>query len=443
MEKDTFTILDPYGNQQRIKQQQIQFKRDSTRAVTSDVNGKPVAQKDDVVVLDDQGSNRKQATVIHIYRAFVFLKAKETVDSTGVFVTKNTNIALISNKGTSSQPIFAQPMGRPRGRDNLMAKTVTITGGPFKGYLGIVKDTTDSQARIELHTNNRVITVDKTRLNVVGSNGSNGPSRPDYESNNRYGYEARTPMHGSGAKTPAASHGDWNGGGSRTPAWNSGSKTPAWDSGSKTPAWDSGSKTPAWDSGARTPAWDGASGTPSRNRFNNPDTPAVPNSPYEDANTPYTNATPAAYPATPGGRYPSMNSVAAPATPYDHGTPMNPAAPTPTEYHQESRSVSWITDGILVEITNGKYKGQSGSCKIVENGRASIHLTNGDAVMLGEDSLKPVVPQKRDGFKVLKGEYRGNIGHLLSIDGDEGVVKIEGNDEILMLHLDSLAKLAQ
>jgi transcription elongation factor SPT5 len=122
---------------------------------------------------------------------------------------------------------------------------------------------------------------------------------------------------------------------------------------------------------------------------------------------------------------------------------MNPATPAPTDYHQETRTASWITDGILVQIVSGKHSGITGKCTGVEGGRGTIQLSSGELVTLSEDSLQPVVPQKRDGFKVLKGEYRGNIGHLLSIDGDEGVVKIEGNDEILMLHLDSLCKLAQ
>jgi transcription elongation factor SPT5 len=438
MEKDVYTILDPFGNQLRIKPQQIQFKRDSTRAVTSDVNGRPVSQKDDVIVLDDTGINKKKATVLHVYRSSVYLQAKEIVDASGVFVTKSNNVSIISNKTSiPNQPIFAQPIGRPRGRDNLIDKTVTITGGAFKGYLGIVKDTTETTARVELHTHNRTITIDKTKLNVIGGQGST--SRPDYRSEgNRYGYEARTPMHGSGAKTPAHPADAWNSG-SRTPAWNSGSKTPAWDSGSKTPAWDSGSKTPAWESGSRTPAWDSGSRTPARNRF--PETPTAA-TPMDNPNTPYSTSTPAPYTPATTARYPSMNSVGpTPHTPYDHSTPMNPTTPAATDYLKEESRSSWITDGILVKIVSGKYSGQIGSCTMVDGAKGTISLSNGETSILMEDQLKPVLPQKRDSFKVLSGEYRGNIGNLLSIDGDEGVVKIEGNDEILMLQLNTLAKI--
>lgn len=59
-------------------------------------------------------------------------------------------------------------MGRGRGgRDPLIDKTVTIIRGPHKGYLGIVKDATDATARVELHTNCRIITVEKAKLAIT------------------------------------------------------------------------------------------------------------------------------------------------------------------------------------------------------------------------------------------------------------------------------------
>lgn len=336
VDRDVFTIIDPYGNITRVGAQQIKNKRDTSRAVTSDVNGNPITCKDPVLVLDENGTDKKQATVLHIYRSFVFLKSKDIVENNGVFVAKSTNVALLSTNMTKPSHLsFQRPIGRPgRVRDSLNGKTVTITGGPFKGYLGIVKDTAEAFARVELHTNNQTISVDKSRLTVVGE-GLN--SRPNYgNGHNMYSYEnAKTPMHGMGAKTPMHSMGSdrdqnsWNSG-SRTPAWNAGSKTPAWDSGSKTPAWDSGSKTPVWDSGSRTPAVGRSS---YKDRYS---TPSVPNTPgfqesTADTLTPFHPTTPAAFPSTPGTRqtpgYPNMASVApTPKTPYDVATP-NPATP--------------------------------------------------------------------------------------------------------------------
>ena len=37
-----------------------------------------------------------------------------------------------------------------------------------QGYIGIVKDATETTARVELHSNCKTISVDRTRINVVG-----------------------------------------------------------------------------------------------------------------------------------------------------------------------------------------------------------------------------------------------------------------------------------
>ena len=57
-------------------------------------------------------------------------------------------------------------MGRGRtGRDtSTIGKTVRIAQGPYKGYVGIVKDATESTARVELHSSCKTISVDRTRL---------------------------------------------------------------------------------------------------------------------------------------------------------------------------------------------------------------------------------------------------------------------------------------
>ena len=57
-------------------------------------------------------------------------------------------------------------MGRGSGsRDNAMiGKTVRICMGPYKGYIGIVKDATENTSRVELHTSCKTISVDNSRL---------------------------------------------------------------------------------------------------------------------------------------------------------------------------------------------------------------------------------------------------------------------------------------
>ena len=55
--------------------------------------------------------------------------------------------------------------GMGRGpRDRLIGVQVTVVKGPQKGYIGIIKDTNGPIARVELNTNNKVITIEKEKL---------------------------------------------------------------------------------------------------------------------------------------------------------------------------------------------------------------------------------------------------------------------------------------
>jgi transcription elongation factor SPT5 len=55
------------------------------------------------------------------------------------------------------------PVGRQVRRNmGMIGKTVRIRAGPMKGYIGIVKDATDSTVKVELHTMPK---VRKNKLN--------------------------------------------------------------------------------------------------------------------------------------------------------------------------------------------------------------------------------------------------------------------------------------
>lgn len=264
VEKDMITALNQYGILMKLTPQQIRGRRDSSRAVTSDKDGRPLTCADSVTVLDSLvGGVKKQARVLHVYRSFVFLQSRETPENSGIFVMSNSAVSVVnarSNRpGLAPGFVTAAPRsfnGRTSGiRDPLVAKTVTITTGVWKGYLGIVKEMTETIARVELHTNNRIVSVSREALNVQDGSGFKNMSNQS-GFGDRYGSYGggRTPAE-HGSKTPMYSGGAMSGG--RTPAWDAGSKTPAYDSGNRTPAWDSGSKTPgAWDSNSRTPARD-------------------------------------------------------------------------------------------------------------------------------------------------------------------------------------------
>ena len=53
-------------------------------------------------------------------------------------------------------PQSYESTSRFRRDSQLIGQTVRITYGPLKGYFGIVKDSTEQTARVELHTNCKV-----------------------------------------------------------------------------------------------------------------------------------------------------------------------------------------------------------------------------------------------------------------------------------------------
>ncbi|KAI8141293.1 hypothetical protein BJV82DRAFT_619991 [Fennellomyces sp. T-0311] len=404
VDKNSLKVMTQDGDIRTMAPHQITNKRDSKRAIATDASGNSISSGD--TVMEVRGE-RRTCTVLHIFRHLVFLHSRENMTNYGVWVENTRAVVSMAPKERSikSRDGMRQPQngpgfrggldGRGRGRgggrggffgrgrggrDNLISKTVRVTQGPHKGYVGIVKDSTDTMARVELHTNSKIINVDKAKLVLIGIKGETvGPvldgerggsdsfnSRPPMTPK-RYGDGAMTPRHySSGSQTPAWSMNSrtpnpYISDGSKTPAWDLGSKTPnphAYADGSKTPAWDSGSKTPSWK--AETPRWNTAGGrTPGfndyggssptwsgGNRYGDRDvapTPAAhnlaPATPAASSNN--VAPSPAPFPQTPGANFPQTPYDSAP-TPYDGAptpganlapaTPAALSAPTPAAH---------------------------------------------------------------------------------------------------------------
>ena len=267
-------------------------------AVATDRNGSEIRQDDTV---RDIGGEQKQGTILHIHRSYLFLHNREQTENSGLFVVRASNVATVAAKGgriaqkgangpdlTKMNPALQRngsangngTMAPPKsfGRDRSIGQTVTIRKGPYKGLLGIVKDTTDLEARVELHTKGRTVTVPKETLGFKDPLTGNSIDYTRF-SGNRGGMSGGA-RGGFGGATPAR-NGDWAGGrtpsgpggyGGRTPAWSasSSSRTPAWTGGastssSRTPMWRpdtsgmGGGRTPMYGDGQRT-AYGGAGG---------------------------------------------------------------------------------------------------------------------------------------------------------------------------------------
>ncbi len=88
-----------------------------------------------------------------------------------------------ANSSAPAVPATAR-FAAPRRTDELVAKSVQICGGPYKGFIGIVKDATDVSCRVELHSTFKTITVERSRVVPIASSSSDG------------GYGSRTPAAG-------------------------------------------------------------------------------------------------------------------------------------------------------------------------------------------------------------------------------------------------------
>lgn len=80
----------------------------------------------------------------------------------------------------------------------ILGKTIKITGGPYKGAVGIIKDATESTARVELHSSCQTISVDRNHIAVVGAPSKDGSISSFRTPNRTPGYGSATPQYNIG-----------------------------------------------------------------------------------------------------------------------------------------------------------------------------------------------------------------------------------------------------
>ena len=186
VDRESLRVLDQTGSVRTIMPSQVSNKLEKRKyAVATDRNGSEIRHED---LVREVGGEGKQGAILHIYRSFLFLHSREQNENAGIFVVRATNVATVAAKGgrvtgnaatgpdlSKMNPALQRnggmsgamaPPAVPKafGRDKALGKTVTIKKGPHKGLLGIVKDTTDLEARVELHTKSKTITVPKDTL---------------------------------------------------------------------------------------------------------------------------------------------------------------------------------------------------------------------------------------------------------------------------------------
>ncbi|KAK2088425.1 Transcription elongation factor SPT5 [Saguinus oedipus] len=534
LERETFQVLNMYGKVVTVRHQAVTRKKDNRFAVALDSEQNNIHVKDIVKVIDGPHSGR-EGEIRHLFRSFAFLHCKKLVENGGMFVCKTRHLVLAGGSKPRdvtnftvggfapmspriSSPMhpsaggqrggFGSPggssggMSRGRGRrDNeLIGQTVRISQGPYKGYIGVVKDATESTARVELHSTCQTISVDRQRLTTVGSRRPGGMTST-YGRTPMYG--SQTPMYGSGSRTPMYGSQTPLQDGSRTPHY--GSQTPLHD-GSRTPAqsgaWDPNNpNTPsraeeeyeyAFDD-EPTPSPQAYGGTPNPqtpgypdpsspqvNPQYNPQTPGTPAMYNTDQFSPYAAPSPqgsyqpspspqsyhqvapspAGYQNThsPASYHPTPSPMAYQASPSPSPvgySPMTPGAPSPGGYNPhtpgsgiEQNSSDWVTTDIQVKVRDTyldtQVVGQTGVIRSVTGGMCSVYLKDSEKVVsISSEHLEPITPTKNNKVKVILGEDREATGVLLSIDGEDGIVRMDLDEQLKILNLRFLGKLLE
>uniref|UniRef100_A0A8C7YAQ8 Transcription elongation factor SPT5 n=1 Tax=Oryzias sinensis TaxID=183150 RepID=A0A8C7YAQ8_9TELE len=132
-------------------------------------------------------------------------------------------------------------------------------------------------------------------------------------------------------------------------------------------------------------------------------------------------------------------------------SPMTPGAPSPGGYNPhtpgsniEQGSSDWVTTDILVRVKDSfmDLMGQMGVIRSVSGAMCSVFMQESEKVVsISSDQLEPVTPTKNNKVKVILGEDREATGILLSIDGDDGIVRMELDDQLKILNLRFLGRL--
>lgn len=387
IDRETLTVLDQNSERRQLLPSQIANKFPPKKnSVAADRSGSEI-RIDDVV--REYGNQQRRGKIMHIHHGYVFLHSHDVNRDSGVFVLRASNVNTVAAKGgrisapsgpdlSAMNPAMKRmpngpdgqmgppPVPKVFGRDKALGQTVVIRKGVYKGLLGIVKDTTDTQARVELHTKSKTVTVPKEHLSYKDKNtgagidiNSRGPRGPP---GGGYGGGGRVPDWQGGSRTPVVSNSS-----ERTPAWGSrskslavsrtfrlsslltsvvfpapalsGGRTPAWKSdlsGGRTPAWQDGSRTvnpydgsrTAYGSGARTPAWQSGGRTPAVDYGHGSRTPAYANDSWSGSKTPGYGGS-AATPGASGGDAWGYTPGASGSLAYDAPTPGMLGAPTP------------------------------------------------------------------------------------------------------------------
>ncbi|XP_050430817.1 transcription elongation factor SPT5-like isoform X2 [Adelges cooleyi] len=463
IEHEKVQVLSMTGKLIKAKSQTLLKKKEHKNTIGVDAHGNSLQRKDVIKVIDGPHTGM-QGEIQHLYRHHVFLYSRLMTNNGGIFVCRLRHVTLAGNsidKSTSLQngsstlgitsprhiPGCPSGYGRYGGgvsyesrkfdgvrRDKeLIGQTIRITSGPYKGAVGMVKDSTECTARVELHSPCQTISVDKRNIMMVGGQQSKDRRTMPSSTKTSLNVVPMTPSYREGGKTPMY--------GSMTPSYEVGSRTPAY--GNMTPSHDTTISSLAWDPAAGyTPARD--SDTDHSYQLDHNYSPFEPESPSScefNGNNPFLNALSPTHVSplnidyhprpSPSSYYPFLMTSSPSSSP-------GPAAPFLTLFDLPS---GWHTTGVYVHITDSELAAKTGIVKKVEDSTCTVYLPdNGQTVTVDNEKLEPVMPKLNDFVKILCNQHKDKIGNMVAIEGSEGLVVLHDEKNPLLFPLVHLCR---
>lgn len=413
-------VLDQFGQQRSVPQSHVRLIAHHTSSPTNVATR--LAADDgsfgtgDLVEASD--SPQQAMLIVHAYGENVFCRDPLTghlsAHSTALLRRKH------DTRHRHSGPRL--PLAGPSPR-HVLGKTVSIAAGPYKGYIGIVKEITETIARVELHTNSKLVAVDRDRLVLAGATGAAASTARTLS----WGAAKTTVWNAaSSGKTPT-----WSMPTAKTPTWNAASsgKTPAWNvPAAKTPTWSMpAAKTPTWNiSAAKTPTWNAA--------------PAGHSTSVQSGKTPTWNS----------GKTPVWDNRSSAPRPDIINEPSS-LSRDPRRQHAADAAISstalpnWAHLG--VEVT-GLSDGHVRRIVSVQGAsRVSLAAPDGSIDVVSTRDLRPALPNKKDrvliyGDAAFDSHVQRRIGSLIGLDGDDAVVKLDDTGDFRIVNIANLAKMS-
>ncbi|XP_073129582.1 putative transcription elongation factor SPT5 homolog 1 [Henckelia pumila] len=201
----------------------------------------------DVVKILEGPCRGKQGPVEHIYKGILFVYVRHHLEHAGFICVKSESCMMVAgsrangdrsgNEFTSRFSHFGTPPRAPhssmrtpgggpmhfgerhgggRGHDSLVGAVIKIRRGHYKGRKGRVVEVKGSMARVELESQMKVVTVERSHISVSVNDStpsrSETPLHPSRTPPHRYATPMRdsgaTPIH-DGMRTPLR-HNSWN-----------------------------------------------------------------------------------------------------------------------------------------------------------------------------------------------------------------------------------------